>query len=198
MSTPTDGPVRRGRPAAPDTATLIQEVALELFSQHGYDGTSLREIADRLGVTKAALYYHYRTKDDILVAIVDPIAVEMEQLLSSGTEVAVRTPARQRQFLEDYLELLLRHRALITYLVNDVAALLASTVGERLRDLDRHLQAVFTDGGAPLADRVRTSAAVGALQAGLIAFPDAPAEELREPLLVAACGALGIRPPRAH
>ena len=38
-----------------DTRARIQQVAVELFTEHGYEGTSLREIAERLGVTKAAL-----------------------------------------------------------------------------------------------------------------------------------------------
>ena len=42
-----------------DTRTRIQQVALELFAEQGYDKTSLREIAGRLDVTKAALYYHF-------------------------------------------------------------------------------------------------------------------------------------------
>ncbi len=44
-------------------------MALDLFTEQGYDGTSLREIAERLGVTKAALYYHFESKEDILMAL---------------------------------------------------------------------------------------------------------------------------------
>lgn len=54
--------LRRGA----ETHRLAKEVALELFSQNGYDATSLREIAERLGVTKAALYYHFASKSDIV------------------------------------------------------------------------------------------------------------------------------------
>ena len=43
-----------------DTRARIQRVALELFAEQGYDKTSLREIAERLDVTKAALYYHFK------------------------------------------------------------------------------------------------------------------------------------------
>ena len=46
-------------------------VALELFTENGYEATSLREIAERLGVTKAALYYHFKTKDEIIDSLVD-------------------------------------------------------------------------------------------------------------------------------
>jgi AcrR family transcriptional regulator len=42
---------------------------MELFSERGYEKTSLREIAERLGVTKAALYYHFRTKEDIVASL---------------------------------------------------------------------------------------------------------------------------------
>ena len=49
----------------------IQRVALELFIEEGYDKTSLREIAEQLGVTKAALYYHFTTKDDIVNSLIE-------------------------------------------------------------------------------------------------------------------------------
>ncbi|MGH9171977.1 MAG: TetR/AcrR family transcriptional regulator [Acidimicrobiales bacterium] len=51
------------------TRERILDVALELFIEKGFDDTSLREIAERLGFTKAALYYHYASKDDILQAL---------------------------------------------------------------------------------------------------------------------------------
>ena len=56
-------------------------MAQELFTDQGYDGTSLREIADRLGFTKAALYYHFRSKEEILVALLEP-----------GNELLARVP----------------------------------------------------------------------------------------------------------
>src|SRR3974390_3625914 len=49
-----------------DTRSRAQKVALELFAEQGYEKTSLREIAERLGVTKAALYYHFKSKEDIV------------------------------------------------------------------------------------------------------------------------------------
>src|SRR6185369_14993893 len=58
------------RDEAADTRSRIQRIALELFIEQGYEQTSLREIAERLGVTKAALYYHFRTKDDIVDSLV--------------------------------------------------------------------------------------------------------------------------------
>src|ERR1700734_357008 len=58
---------RRG--SAPETRELILDIALELFADQGYDKTSLRDIAERLGTTKAALYYHFERKQDILLEL---------------------------------------------------------------------------------------------------------------------------------
>src|SRR5512132_2864062 len=52
-----------------DTRERIQAIARELFAEQGYEKTSLREIAERLGVTKAALYYHFKSKEDIVLEL---------------------------------------------------------------------------------------------------------------------------------
>lgn len=61
---------------AEDTKKRILETALELFAQRGYLGTSMSDIAQRLGITKAALYKHYTGKQEIL----DQIAARMNQM----------------------------------------------------------------------------------------------------------------------
>ncbi|WP_216215064.1 TetR/AcrR family transcriptional regulator [Amycolatopsis aidingensis] len=67
-----------------DTRENIQRIALELFTEQGYERTSLREIADRLGVTKAALYYHYRTKDDIIRGLIDDLGEQLDEVIAWG------------------------------------------------------------------------------------------------------------------
>ena len=52
-----------------DTRERILDIAMDLFIEQGYDKTSLRQIADRLGFTQAAIYYHFAAKQDILVAL---------------------------------------------------------------------------------------------------------------------------------
>src|SRR6516165_8913480 len=59
---------RGGRPRG-STRERILDVALDLFTERGYGDTSLREVADELGFTKAALYYHFEKKEDILLAL---------------------------------------------------------------------------------------------------------------------------------
>ena len=64
-----------------DTRSRVQKVALELFAEQGYEKTSLREIAERLGVTKAALYYHFKSKEDIVHSFTDDYFAELDALL---------------------------------------------------------------------------------------------------------------------
>src|SRR5262245_18419713 len=64
-----------------DTRSRVQKVALELFAEQGYEKTSLREIAERLSVTKAALYYHFQSKEDILHSFTDDYFAELDALL---------------------------------------------------------------------------------------------------------------------
>lgn len=54
-----------------DTKERILETALELFAQSGYLGTSMSDIAKQLGITKGALYKHYKSKQEILDCIVE-------------------------------------------------------------------------------------------------------------------------------
>ncbi|MGW0966481.1 TetR/AcrR family transcriptional regulator [Streptomyces sp. NPDC002516] len=65
-----------------DTKAEIRAVALELFTEQGYEATSLREIAERLGVTKAALYYHFPSKEDIVRSLFTEHLAALDELVS--------------------------------------------------------------------------------------------------------------------
>jgi AcrR family transcriptional regulator len=175
-----------------DTRARIRQVALELFAARGFEKTSLREIADRLGVTKAALYYHFPSKDALLESQVAPLLDEVDALLDDGEALRAGV-ARQREFLERYLDLLLGHRALIGWLVNDVAVLAHPAVGLRARAQAQRIQALLGGDAVELAERVRVTAALGALNSGVANFPDTPSDDLRAPLLAAARAVLGLR-----
>jgi AcrR family transcriptional regulator len=66
---PTPGSARRGRPGY-DLESLLA-VAVGLFNERGYDGTSMEDLARKLGVTKAAIYHHVRSKEELLHLAVD-------------------------------------------------------------------------------------------------------------------------------
>lgn len=68
-------------PAAGGTRENIQTVALRLFSEQGYESTSMRQIAEELGFTKAALYYHFKSKEDIVRALIETMRGQINDLL---------------------------------------------------------------------------------------------------------------------
>ena len=76
--------------SAVDTRVRILDAASALFAEHGYAGTSMRDLAEALGMTKAALYYHFPGKAQILMALVEPLLDELEALGGQGREQAVR------------------------------------------------------------------------------------------------------------
>ncbi|KMY50007.1 TetR/AcrR family transcriptional regulator [Peribacillus loiseleuriae] len=65
-----------------ETKEEAQRVALELFIAKGFEATSLREIAEEIGISKAALYYHFNSKEDIVKSIVSARSKEVTELLN--------------------------------------------------------------------------------------------------------------------
>jgi AcrR family transcriptional regulator len=65
--------------AAPSRRRAIETVASSLFREHGYAGTSVRDIARALDIQGASLYAHVTSKEDVLWAIVDRAATEFER-----------------------------------------------------------------------------------------------------------------------
>lgn len=88
-----------------DTRERIRTVAMELFSERGYDKTSLREIAERLGVTKAALYYHFRTKEDIVASLSDDLRRGVDDIVTWAQDEPPG-PVRAHEILLRYSTLL--------------------------------------------------------------------------------------------
>src|SRR6266480_6812596 len=110
-SSPARGEARarhrvRGEFPRGDTRERIQAIALELFAEQGYEKTSLREIAERLGVTKAALYYHFKSKEDIVHSFTDDYFAEFDALLDSAKDQPPGDQTR-RAILERYVGLVL-------------------------------------------------------------------------------------------
>jgi AcrR family transcriptional regulator len=87
------------------TRSRIQAVALELFTEQGYEKTSLREIAERLGVTKAALYYHFKSKDDIVNSVVEDRIDRFDELIKWAQDQPADTATRRtvlRRYADEF------------------------------------------------------------------------------------------------
>lgn len=83
------------------TKARLKRVALDLFSEQGYDGTSMREIAESLGVTKAALYYHYPSKGDIVRDLMSDYVAAIDDLIDwAGSDPAPSVDEILRRWVE--------------------------------------------------------------------------------------------------
>lgn len=110
------------------TRARIISVALELFSEHGYEKTSLREIADRLGVTKAALYYHFKTKDDIVHGIVESMVAPIDETIAWG-EQQTWSPAVRDELVRRFAEGVAERAPLLRFFHDNQPALRESPPG---------------------------------------------------------------------
>ncbi|MEV4550445.1 TetR/AcrR family transcriptional regulator [Nonomuraea wenchangensis] len=150
-----------------DTRTRIQEVALRLFTEQGYEATSLREIAEELGVTKAALYYHFKTKDDIVASLVDLRVAEIEELVE-WARARPKTPATRHELLERYAANLARpsHLEVTRFLERNQTALREHPKLIKMREAMLALRAELSEPGATPVERISRSLALFALHAG--------------------------------
>jgi TetR/AcrR family transcriptional regulator, regulator of cefoperazone and chloramphenicol sensitivity len=142
------------------TRHRVLEVARELFAENGYAGTSIADIADRLGVTKAAVYYHFRAKSDLLNELIRPMFAQLQTVLEDP-------PADPRTLLERVVELLAAQRNTINLVAGDPSV---------LHELDHRLPLEFFGrlidvlaGSRPSATRrLRARCALGAIHAAVV------------------------------
>lgn len=101
-----------------DTRVRLLETALGLFTVHGVEGTSLQMIADALGVTKAAVYYHFKTKDEITEAVAEPALRDLSAMLDRAGELR-RHGAQVDYVLDGLVDLVVRNRVLVAVFCSD-------------------------------------------------------------------------------
>ncbi|MFI8854743.1 TetR/AcrR family transcriptional regulator [Streptomyces sp. NPDC053499] len=144
-----------------NTRQRIQDVALELFAERGYEKTSLREIAEHLGVTKAALYYHFKTKEDLVTSLFEDL------VLGPADDVIAWAEAHQPTSLETKLEILNRYSEcisnafpLVRFMHENQAALRELSIGELMKQRILTLLELIKDQDAALSDQVRCASAL--------------------------------------
>jgi AcrR family transcriptional regulator len=146
----------------------IARLALDRFRVDGFVGTSIADLAGALGVSKAAIYYHYRSKDALLHHLVDPLLDAIDTCIHDHTTT---TPPTPRQLLGAYLSVLIAHREVVPLIATDVAVLNHPTIGPRLRAQNQQLRALLTTADTSVAARLRAEAALGGIWRPLIAEP---------------------------
>jgi AcrR family transcriptional regulator len=154
-----------------DTREKIRAVALELFAEQGYEKTSLREIAERLGVTKAALYYHFKSKEDIVASLFHDVQQEVEKLIAWG-DGQPRTLATRRELIRRYAAMTRDQFALIRFMQDNQTAIQEVKAADEVRGRFLRLAQLVTDPEADLADKLRARLAFFTLNAGAFVLRD--------------------------
>ena len=149
----------------------IQEVALAMFIEEGYDKTSLREIAERLGVTKAALYYHFPTKEDIVTSLIEDRIGQLRELIEWGKSQP-RNEATRLELVHRYAEDLQgpQHSQIMTFFERNQTALKSLTAGEAMRQQMMEVLDLLCEPTDPPALQLRRAVAIFALHASTFIF----------------------------
>ena len=172
--------------AAPRRAaqTRIVNAALALFAEHGVSGTSLQMIADALGVTKAAVYHQFKTKEEIVVAAVEVELARLEPALDAAEADESRARALD-SLLTQVIDLAVERRRMVSTLEYDpvVVRLLAEhePFQRFMRRLYRALIGHEIDAEARVRAAMISTAIGGAVTHPLVA--DVDDDALRDQLL---------------
>ena len=183
-----------------DTRSRLREVALQLFAEQGYEKTSLREIAERLGVTKAALYYYFKSKEDIVRSLVEDYMAEIDDLIAWAKDQP-RGPATRAEIVGRYLDIVANGTAVFRLLhqnqavVSSLAA--AKERGELFRERMDALVDLLTEPGAPVTDQVRAASCLMSVSFCCMHYQDRVSDpaELRAAVLAVALGLADAKMP---
>lgn len=146
MTTPPAGPRRR---EAGQRKQQIVDVAAELFHEKSYLATSLDDVAERIGFTKPAIYYYFKSKDDILFAIVDGIVDEALERIRAIAETDGSPAARLHALLVENTRVILENLAANTVFYNSRGLLTAEReqdVRRREREYTKVVRDLYAEG----------------------------------------------------
>lgn len=166
------------------TREKILDAALDLFTDQGFDATSMREIAARLHLTKPSIYYHFGSKDEILLALHMRVHELSKEALArlAGQPVTLGTWGTA---LSELLDQMAAHRRLFLMHERNQAALEKlhrKDHDDEHEDFRERFAHALADPSLSLRDRVRMACSLGAVFGGLFtggdAFDNVPGAEL--------------------
>src|SRR5260370_8261901 len=160
-----------------DTRSRLRQLALEMFAEQGYEKTSLREIAERVGVAKAALYYYFKSKEDAVRSVVEDYMAQIDDLIAWGKDQH-RDAATRAEIVSRYLGIVADGTAVFRLLHQNQAAVTslaaAKERGELFRERIDALVDLLTEPGAPVPAQVRAPSCLLTLSFSSIPHPHRP------------------------
>ncbi|WP_434594361.1 TetR/AcrR family transcriptional regulator [Streptomyces sp. A5-4] len=159
------------QPRRSNTRQRIQDVAMELFAEQGYEKTSLREIAEKLDVTKAALYYHFKTKEDIIVSLFQDLTRPMDELIewAQGQPHSLVT---KKEILTRYSRSLAAAAPLFRFMQENQATMRDLSIGQTFKERMLEMLDLVKEPDSALKDQVRCISALFTMHAGMFVLKD--------------------------
>lgn len=180
---PAHAAARLGPASYTAAQTRIIEAALVLFGEHGISGTSLQMIADGIGVTKAAVYHQYNTKDEIVLAVAEVILTRLEAAVSAAEAQRSRSRARE-VLIAHMIDLAVERRRMASVLQRDPVMLRFLDEHEPFRRVMVRVNRLLMGGTSGPRARVQAATLAAAI-AGAVIHPlvlDLDDESLRSQL----------------
>jgi AcrR family transcriptional regulator len=145
----------------------VLAAALALFAEHGVGGTSIRMIAEAIGVTKAAIYYQFKTKEEIVLAAARLGFAKLEWALDAAE--SEESPSQAREFLiRQVIEIALEQRSVTRVLHNDPVMLRLLTEHEPSQHMFERMHRLMIGKAADAGARMRVAMLAGAIAAGTV------------------------------
>jgi AcrR family transcriptional regulator len=162
--------VVRVRESTGGTRERIKAVALELFTEQGYEKTSLREIAERLNVTKAALYYHFKSKDEIVSSFVEDRLERMDALIA-WAESQPATLATRQALIAQYADAMFAgaQPSVMRFFEQNQTVLKSLAAGQQMRGRMLRLADALSRGDDSPAAQLRAALALFAVHSSWFA-----------------------------
>jgi AcrR family transcriptional regulator len=175
----------------------IARLALARFRVGGFAGTSIADLAGDLGVSKAAIYYHYRSKDALLHRLIDPLLDAIDTCIQDHNTPAP-SARTARQLLAAYLTVLTAHQEVVPLVATDVAVLNHPKIGPRLRTQNQRLRTLLAAPDTSVSARLRAEAALGAIWRPLVAEPQIDLTDTAHQQTLIDAAVATLQPSRAY
>jgi AcrR family transcriptional regulator len=173
--------------------TRVVTAALELFTTYGVGGTSLQMIANAVGITKASVYYQFKTKEQIVIAAAEVDLARLEQALDAA-EAEPDRPQALEMLLSRLVDLAVENRSMISMLQSDPVMVRLVADYQPFRELMDRLHRLLV-GDDPRADQRVPAAMLTAAIGSAAMHPlvvDVDDDTLRSNLLELARRFLGL------
>ncbi|HEX4127008.1 MAG TPA: helix-turn-helix domain-containing protein [Acidimicrobiales bacterium] len=143
------------------------DAAMDLFGDHGVSGTSLQMVADALGVTKAAVYHQFKSKDSLVLAVAEVGMAPLQDAIVAAEAEPSRVQGRA-VLLTRVIDLAVERRRWVHALQGDPVIVRLLTSHEPLLDLVTRVYSLLLDNEADPGGQVRAAIVAAAIGGAIV------------------------------